>query len=74
MKQPSIVEKANMMLMTRETTEKDQSFKTKLIFSSTNQKLKVSNESVWQKMVPFQMKKLTLTLLIFFSRGHPYVC
>ena len=66
LEQPSIVEKVNMMLITRETTENNQSFKIPLILSSTNQVLKVSKKSVWQKMVPFQMKKLILTLLIFF--------
>ena len=45
-KQPAIIEKANMMFLTKEATEKDQSLKTQMILATTNQNEKVSIEIV----------------------------
>ena len=48
-KQSAIIEKANMMFLTKEVTEKNQSLKTQMILATTNQNEKVSIEIVWWK-------------------------
>ena len=66
MKQPCIVEKANMMLRTREATEKDRRLKTQIILSSANQNEKVSNKCVWQKSGFFSDEKADFNIIYIF--------
>ena len=63
-------EKANMLLLTEETTEKDRSFKTQLLHSTNSQPgEKINEEQILKKNGFFDMKELISTLKrIFFSK------
>ena len=69
-------EKANMLLLTEETTEKDRSFKTKLLDSTNSQPgEKINGEQIWKKNGFFDMKELISTLKRnFFSRKCSLLC
>ena len=52
-----MLEKANMLLLTKETTEKDRSLKTQLLLSTNYQGTeKVSGEQVWKNAGFFSME------------------
>ena len=62
------LEKANMLLMTKETTDKDQSLKTQMLLStSIAVPEKIRAEQVWKKTTTFLMNKPTSILR---SREH----
>ena len=62
------LEKANMLLMTKETNEKDRSLKTQMLLStSIAAPEKISAEQVWKKTTTFLMNKPTSILR---SREH----
>ena len=54
------MEKANMMFLSKEGTEKGHSLKTQMILTTSNQTEKAT-ENVWRKMVILKMKRLNLT-------------
>ena len=47
-KSNGLLEKANMMLLTKEATEKDRSLKTQLFLSSKNSEEKLNSECMWR--------------------------
>ena len=59
-KQTAIMEKATTVLLSKETTEKDRSFKTQMILTTTDQSEKAT-EAIWQKMVTLVTKNQILT-------------
>ena len=60
----SMLQKANILLLTKEATEKDKSLKTQLLLSTTNSQSseKISGEKIWKKNGFFQMKEQISTL------------
>ena len=53
-----MLEKANLLLMTKEATEKDRSLKTQLLLSTNSQSPeKISGEQVWRKQEFFSEKR-----------------
>ena len=47
-KSGSVLGKANMMVLTKEATDKDRSLKTQLFLSTNNSDEKLSGETVWR--------------------------
>ena len=58
-----MIEKVNLLLLSREATEKDRSLKTQLLLSTNSQSTeKISREAVWRKQGFFSDKKADVNL------------
>lgn len=58
-----VLEKANLLLMTKEANDKDKSLKTELLLSTTSQSPeKISNKQVWKKQGYFLTREAILML------------
>ena len=61
-KSGSFLEKANMMILTKEATDKDRSLKTQLMLSSKNSDEKLSREPIWKSVGYFSDARPELNL------------
>ena len=61
-KSGSFLEKANMMILTKEATDKDRSIKSQLLLSSNNSDEKLSGERVWRSEGHFSDIRAELNL------------
>ena len=58
----SFLEKANMMVLSKEVTEKDRLLKTQLLITSKNSDEKLSSEPVWKSVSYFPNTRPELNL------------
>ena len=69
-------QKANLLLLSKEATEKDRSLKTQLLVSTNSQSLEeISEEVVWKKQGFFSDKRADLNpLKRNFPEKYPLIC